>query len=190
MPRVIVIGGPNGAGKSTLAPVLLRDRLGLNEFVNADTIARGLSAFAPERVAFQAGRVMLQRLRDLAAARSTFAFETTLASRSYAAWLRQLAVTGYAVEVIYLWLRSSDLAVERVRQRVRRGGHDIPEADIRRRYDRGRINFIELYSPMASTWVVLDNSETAPVRVAIGGSSRPLDVCDQEVWAQIIEGQQ
>src|SRR3712207_6585578 len=133
-PKLIAIAGPNGAGKSTLAPFMLRDAYGVTEFVNADTIAQGLSAFSPEAAAFDAGRIMLKRLRDLAARRVNFAFETTLASRSYAAWVSGLRARGYEFNLMLLWLRSPELAVERVRQRVRAGGHNIPESVIRRRY--------------------------------------------------------
>ena len=99
-PQIIIIAGPNGAGKSTLAPLLLRDKLKLTEYVNADTIALGLSAFAPEKAAIEAGRVMLKRLHDLAAQRKSFAFETTLATRSYAKWLKRLIEQGYDVHLI------------------------------------------------------------------------------------------
>jgi predicted ABC-type ATPase len=104
MPNVIVIAGPNGAGKSTLAPALLRDTLKIFEYVNADTIAAGLSAFAPEDASFEAGRVMLRRLHDLAEGEKDFAFETTLASRFYAQWLKQLKTRGSRVSLIFLWL--------------------------------------------------------------------------------------
>ena len=104
MPNVIIIAGPNGAGKSTLAPALLRDTLGVSEFINADTIAAGLSAFAPENASFDAGRVMLRRLDELASGEKDFAFETTLASRSYAARLRAIQTSGYQISLIFLWL--------------------------------------------------------------------------------------
>lgn len=141
MPNVIVITGPNGAGKSTLAPALLRDTLHILEYVNADTIAEGLSAFAPEDASFDAGRVMLGRLHELAEAGRDFAFETTLASRFYASWLKQLQEKGYRVSLVFLWLRSVEIAIERVRARVRLGGHSIPEETIRRRYEHGTRNF-------------------------------------------------
>jgi predicted ABC-type ATPase len=141
MPNVIVISGANGAGKSTLAPYLLRDTFGITEYVNAHTIAEGLSAFASEAAAFDAGRIMLKRLNELAAERRDFAFETTLASRSYAKRPSTLQSSGYYFHLFYLWIKSSQLAVERVRARVRLGGHDISEATINRRYERGRLNF-------------------------------------------------
>jgi predicted ABC-type ATPase len=139
MPNVIVIAGPNGAGKSTLAPALLRDTFGILEYVNADTIAEGLSAFAPLDASFDAGRVMLGRLHDLAEVEKDFAFETTLASRTYARWLSELKETsGYRVSVIFLWLRDVELAIARVAARVELGGHSIPEETIRRRFERGK----------------------------------------------------
>ena len=143
-PQIIILAGPNGAGKSTLAPFLLRDRLHVFEYVNADTIAAGLSAFQPEGAALAAGRVMLQRLRELAAQRVTFAFETTLATRSYAGWLRKLCAQGYDLSLIYLWLRTPETAIKRVQDRVRLGGHDIPEEVVRRRYHKGVQNFFAI----------------------------------------------
>ncbi len=157
-PQIIIIAGSNGAEKSTLAPLLLRDKLKLTEYVNADTIALGLSAFAPENAAIEAGRVMLKRLHDLAVQRKNFAFETTLATRSYAKWLKGLH--GYDIHLIYLWLRSPEIAIARVQERVRAGGHDVPEATIRRRYKRGVENFFALYESLATSWSVYDHSLT------------------------------
>ena len=141
-PQLVIIAGPNGAGKSSLAPFLLRDRFSAFAFVNADSIASGLSAFDPESVALQAGRVMLQRLHELSQRKESFAFETTLAARSYATWLRQLRALGYSTHLLFVWLRSADLAIERVAERVRRGGHAIPPEEIRRRYERGVGNLL------------------------------------------------
>src|SRR6266571_1131293 len=140
-PQVVVIAGPNGAGKTTLAPFLLRDKLGLLEYVNADPIALGLSGFDPGSVAFEAGRVMLNRLHDLAEQRKTFAFESTLAARSYIRWIKRLCGAGYNFQLMFLWLRSADLAGQRVRERVRAGGHDVAEEVIRRRYVSGLRKF-------------------------------------------------
>src|SRR4051794_12782387 len=119
-PQAIAIAGPNGAGKTTLAPYLIRDEYGLMEYVNADSIAMGLAAFGPESVAFEAGRIMLRRIRSLAEQSLSFAFETTLASRSYARLVKGLRTRGYEFHLIYLWLNGADLAVQRVRERVRR----------------------------------------------------------------------
>ena len=188
-PHVVVLAGPNGAGKSTTAPVLLRGRLGVDEFVNADTIARGLSAFAPEGVAIDAGRVMLRRLEQLAAQQRDFAFETTLASRTFAPRIARWMQTGYAFHLVFLWLPNADFALARVRERVRLGGHDVPEVTVRRRYVRALINFFALYQPVATTWRCYDNSQARPRLLARGDRSGRSVVSDAELWARIAEVQ-
>jgi len=150
-PQVVIIAGPNGAGKSTLAPVLLRDTFGLLEFVNADTISAGLSAFNAEAVALAAGRVMRARLRGLADNKQSFAFESTLATRSYASWLRDLKRAGYEFHLLFLWL--------------------------------------SLYSPLADTWAVYDNSgNRSPLLVATGEQQRNLKVIRPDLWQRLVEG--
>ena len=187
-PLVIVIAGPNGAGKSTTAPSLLRDTLQVSEFVNADTIAGGLSAFRPDSVAITAGRAMLERIQQLAKARVDFAFETTLASRSFAPWLAGLKRNGYHVHVLFLWLESADLAVNRVAARVRLGGHDVPEETVRRRYTRGLRNFFDLYLPLADSWHVFDNSRAGrPQLVASAHRDGSEQVADAPLWQRITE---
>jgi predicted ABC-type ATPase len=189
-PHVIIIAGPNGAGKSTLAPFLLRDTFGLLEYVNADTIAIGLSAFNPEGVAFEAGRAMLNRLHDLAERRRSFAFESTLASRSYVPWISKLRRQGYHFHLMYLWLPIVELAVERVAERVRIGGHDVPEHIIRRRYHRGTRNFFKLYQPLADTWVVYDNSGSGnPLLVAAGSHNGSPLIFQPTIWKELYEAQ-
>ena len=126
-PTIVVIAGPNGAGKSTAAPFLLKQALGILEFVNADQIASGLSAYSPETVAFQAGRIMLNRLHELAVSKSSFAFESTLSSRTFAPFLKRCQAAGYRVQIFYVALPSAQLAVSRVALRVRRGGHHIAQ---------------------------------------------------------------
>ncbi len=186
MPNVVVIAGPNGAGKSTLAPALLRDTLNIPEYVNADTIAEGLSAFAPEDASFDAGRVMLGRLHDLAEEGKDFAFETTMASRFYAGWLNRLrADSGYRVNIIFLWLDDVELAIARVAARVRAGGHDIPEGTIRRRYDRGLRNFLELYLPVADEWSIRDTSFRQSVEIARYTEETGRTIFDEEKWKRI-----
>lgn len=130
-PNVIVLAGPNGAGKTTSARTLLAETLSMTTFVNADVIAQGLAGFDPDSVVVEASRIMLERLRTLAGQRVNFAFETTLAARTYASWLRSLQDNGYTVHLEYFWLVSADLAVARVAQRVREGGHNVPETMIR-----------------------------------------------------------
>lgn len=188
-PQVVIIAGPNGAGKSTLAPFLLRDTFGLLEFVNADTISAGLSAFNAEAVALDAGRVMLSRLRELANNNQSFAFESTLATRSYSSWLRRLKEADYEFHLLFLWLSTPELAIQRVSDRVRRGGHSVGERIVRRRYRRGLDNLFELYSPLADTWAVYDNSGNAsPLLVATGEQQRNLRVIRPKLWNAIGEG--
>jgi predicted ABC-type ATPase len=188
MPRLILLGGPNGAGKTTAAMRILPGFLSLREYVNADTIAAGISAFVPESVAVEAGRVMLRRLHELAEMGADFAFETTLASRSFARFLRNLQGNGYDVQVVFLWLRSADLAVERVHTRVQAGGHEIPQQVVRRRYAAGWRNFLELYQPIADSWQVYDNSGMEERLVAEGWSGEKTEVHDLELWSFIEEG--
>ena len=182
-PNVVILAGPNGAGKSTAAPELLEGALSVNEFVNADVIARGLSAFNPESVALGAGRVMLARIRTLAEQRVNFAFETTLASRSLAPWLRDLRTSGYAVHIVFLWLSSPDLAVQRVAARVAAGGHSVPEATVKRRYQSGIRNFFGLYLPAVTSWTFYNASGPEPMLVAETLEGRLLTVYDHDVWA-------
>jgi len=184
MPDVIVIAGPNGAGKSTLAPALLRDTLGIFEYVNADTIAEGLSAFAPEDASFDAGRVMLGRLHELASEGKDFAFETTLASRFYAGWIEKLRSNGYRASLVFLWLDSVDLAIERVEARVRVGGHSIPEETIRRRFERGLKNLFKLYLPVMDSWKVFDAKGPIPKEIARLTREGEI-ISDSELWNQI-----
>jgi len=187
-PRVIVLAGPNGAGKTTAAPRLLRDRLRVPQFVNADTLALGLSGFDAGGGAIAAGRIMLQRLHDLAGERGRFAFVTILASRSFAPWLKSLVASGYAFHLVFLWLPSADTAISRVAQRVRIGGHDVPEATIRRRYASGLRNFFALYRPIATTWRMYDNSKESGMRlIATGKGSRTIRVSAKELWVPLIE---
>lgn len=187
-PNVIVLAGPNGAGKSTAAPSLLHDLLEVGEFVNADVIAQGLAAFDPDSVAFEAGTIMHARLRKLADARKDFAFETTLASRSLTPWLRELVEAQYCFHLIFLWLPSADFAVARVADRVRLGGHNVPEETIRRRYERGLRNFFELYQPVATTWRMYDNSHESGVRlIASGEGATVTRIGDEEMWKRLNE---
>jgi predicted ABC-type ATPase len=183
-PRVVVIAGPNGAGKSTTAPTVLRD-LGIGTFVNADTIARGLSEFHPEDVAAAAGRIMVARLQELAAEKQDFAFETTLASRSFARWLSELRHSGYETHLVYLTLPSADAAVERVRGRVAHGGHSVPEETIRRRFVRSLKNLFDLYLPVLDRWRIVDNSAGTGIRLIAQQEGSLLEVMDQITWERL-----
>jgi predicted ABC-type ATPase len=187
-PHLVLLAGPNGAGKSTAAPCLLKGALGVAEFVNADTIAQGLSAFAAEDAALLASRIMLERARSLAERRVSFAFETTLAGRSLVAWIQSLCNDAdYRFHLLFLWLPDAETAVARVRERVQAGGHDVPEETIRRRYERGLRNFFALYQPLATTWRLYDNSwQDRPRLVAMGRGQSPVRVCDATTWARVL----
>ena len=188
-PDAVVLGGPNGAGKSTAAPRLLRAPLKVDEFVNADTLAQGLSAFRPQDVAVEAGRITLQRLSVLEAQRKSFAFESTLASQGLARRLARLKQSGYRVHILYLWLPAADLALARVAERVRAGGHDVPAEAVRRRFDRGRHNFFTLYRPLADAWRLYDATPIGgPRLVAAGGAGEPTRVRNRQVWRKAAEG--
>ena len=189
MPNVIVLAGPNGAGKSTAAARLLQGTLQVTEFVNADVIARGLSAFHPEGASMAAGRIMLTRLHELAEDGKDFAFETTLASRSFAPWLKQLIEErGYRLSLFFFWLPSPDMAVNRVAERSRTGGHSVPEETIRRRYERGLANLFESYMPLAERWSVFKSSEKGIPEVASGGKDCQTVVSSLEDWKQVCRG--
>jgi predicted ABC-type ATPase len=189
-PGAIVLAGANGAGKTTASPFLLRDELRVATYVDADVIARGLSAFAAESVARAAGEALLAQLDRLEAAHRSFAFESTLAGRTHAKRIRRLIESGYHVRIFYLWLPSPELAVARVKLRARHGGHDIAEHVIRRRYQRSLCNFVELYAPLVSTWHVYDASGALGAAgvplIARGQASHVDEVRDSAVWNQIL----
>lgn len=161
-PKIIIIAGPNGAGKTTFAREFLPQEAGCPVFVNADLIAAGLSPFAPERAAIQAGRLTLTAIAQHVARRESFAFETTLSGKAYARQIPAWRQLGYRVELFFLSLPTPGIAVERVAQRVRQGGHDIPEATIRRRFDAGKRLFVEVYQPLVDQWVLYDNAGDEP----------------------------
>lgn len=185
-PHVVAIAGPNGAGKSTTAPRVLSGTLHVEEFVNADVIARGLSAFNAEAAAFEAGRIMLGRLDELARQRRNFAFETTLASRTFAPKIDRLRRRGYLFHLVFVWVPNSDFAVNRVLSRVRSGGHNIPEETIRRRYRASIDNFFNLYRPLADMWRFYDNSQRSGPRLLAAGVGGFEDtVADAELWQAI-----
>jgi predicted ABC-type ATPase len=187
-PKIILIAGCNGAGKSTLAPHLLRDAFNLKDYVNADTIAQGLSAFAPENAAIEAGKIMLRRLRELARQKKSFAFETTLASRFYVKFIEELKAQNFEFHLLFLWLESSELAILRVAERVSAGGHNVPEETIRRRYERGLQNFFKLYQPIADTWALFDaNALDKIVLIANGGNDSETEIFDDNLWQRICE---
>jgi len=187
-PHVVIIAGPNGAGKSTLAPRLLMQEFGVYTFVNADIVAQGLAAFDPASAAVPAGRVIHRWIGELRAAGVDFAFETTLAGLALRRQIAGLRDAGYVVHLVYLWLPSADAAVERVRGRVRVGGHPVPEDDIRRRYTRGLRNFERVYRRLAADWRVYDSTALAdysPRPFAHGVGDTIAGMRDPAAWAAL-----
>ena len=183
-PRVIVFAGPNGAGKSTHADAILA-KLGIQTFVNADYIARGLSGRNTDTVAFEAGRIMLKRLHQLAKANADFAFESTLSSRTFVQFLRTLKVCGYKVVIYYFSLPSAQLAVSRVKLRVSLGGHHVPADVVHRRFGRSLSNFLKLYVDLADEWTLFDNSGRDDARVIAMQSANHLTVTEAGTWQKL-----
>jgi len=170
VPNLYIISGCNGAGKTTASYTILPEMLHCKEFVNSDEIAKGLSPFNADTmaVAVEASRIMYMRIRELIERAETFALETTLASRSIAKLIKDAQSKGYYVTLLYFWLNTPDLAVERVKNRVAEGGHNVNEPTIRRRYRTGIINLFDLYIPICDYWMITDNS-MSPMRVIAKG---------------------
>ena len=159
LPKLYIIAGCNGAGKTTASFTILPEILGCKEFINADEIAKGLSPFQPESVAVQAGRIMLARMDELLQKGETFAFETTLATKSYKQKIEWAQANGYEVTLLFFWLDSPNIAKERVAQRVAEGGHNIPLETIERRYYNGIANLFTIYIDIVDICYIFDNSE-------------------------------
>ena len=185
--HLYIIAGCNGAGKTTASRTILPKSLLVKEFVNADEIAKGLSPFNPEGVAIEAGRLMLERIKYLLSKGESFSIETTLATRSYVKLVREASRSGYMVHLIYFWLNSPQLAVERVAERVSEGGHNIPYDVILRRYAKGVDNLFKLFMDEVDIWVIYDNSQYQRERIAFGGKSMETKVSDNDKF-KIIKG--
>ena len=156
--NLYIISGCNGAGKTTASFTILPEIIDCDEFINADEIAKGLSPFQPETVAFEAGRIMLNRINTLLAAHKTFAFETTLATKSYKNYIIRAKKQGYNISLLFFWLNSVELAKERVKNRVKEGGHHIPENVIKRRYKKGIQNLFDVFLLLVDNALIIDNS--------------------------------
>ena len=187
-PRVVIFAGPNGAGKSTHADAILV-ALGVETFVNADYIARGLSGRNTDVVAFEAGRIMLKRLQQLGNSGADFAFESTLSSRTFAPFLQNLKARGYRVVIYYFSLANAQLAVRRVKLRVGLGGHDVPADVIKRRFGRSLSNFFTLYasqeSPLADEWTLLDNSNIQKIVRVAARLDNELNILEPQTWQKL-----
>lgn len=166
-PRVYIIAGSNGAGKTTFAREFLLEQVKCKEFVNADFLAQGFSPFAPEIAAIKAGRFTLERIRELSKKKKDFAFETTLAGKTYFQMLKKLKKEGYSIHLYFLWLPKVEIALKRIAERVKRGGHRIPTKAVRRRFKQGIRNLFNLYEPLLDFWIFFDNSVSPPNLIAV-----------------------
>ena len=169
--RIIIVAGPNGAGKTTFAKAFLPAEANLPRFINADQIAAGLAAFAPETAAIRAGRVMLEEIALCAGRSDSFAFETTLSGLSWLGSIRRWRESGFRVSLYFLSLPTVQVAIERVAIRVSQGGHDVPEAVIRRRFAKGLNNFHRHYKLAVDDWTLYDNSGETPVLLELGDNA-------------------
>lgn len=178
--NLYIIAGCNGAGKTTASFTILPEILECKEFVNADEIAKGLSPFQPEKVAFEAGRIMIERVNHLLKNKQSFALETTLATRSYKSKLMWAQENGYTVKLLFFWLPTIEMAVERVAVRVSEGGHHIPKDVIARRYKRGIANLFKIYLPLSSEWIIFDNSKNQLEEIANGAYEDVTEILHQK----------
>lgn len=184
MPNLYIIGGCNGAGKTTASFTVLPEMLNCREFVNADEIAKGLSPFQPETVSFEAGRIMLTRIKELIKQQVDFAFETTLATKSYRGLIEKAKAEGYNVTLVYFWLESPQLAHERVKFRVERGGHNIPKEIITRRYERGLRNLFGFYLRLMDNWLMYNNSSSTPDLIG-KGENKEIIIFNVDIWKKL-----
>ncbi len=182
-----IIAGCNGAGKTTASFTILPEILDCKEFVNADEIAKGLSPFQPEKVSFEAGRIMLNRINELLEGGVNFAFETTLSSKTYKDKITEAITKGYHVSILFFWLRDVELAKERVKTRVIEGGHNIEEEVIERRYERGIINLFGLFLPLIEEAMIFDNSEGRSILIAEKVKGEDLTIIDETRFTQLKE---
>jgi len=180
--HLYIISGCNGAGKTTASYTVLPRILQCREFVNADEIARGLSPFNPESVAIEAGKLMLRRIKELVKKDSSFSIETTLATRSYFRLVEQAHENGFKVSLLYFWLASPQLALQRVAERVSNGGHDVPAGTVIRRYYEGLSNLFNIYMPIVDSWILADNSNVPRMIVATGGINQKTEILDSNLY--------
>jgi predicted ABC-type ATPase len=186
MANLYIIAGCNGAGKTTASYTVLPEMLNCKEFVNADSIAAGLSPFKPESVSFEAGRIMLNRISQLIGEKVDFGFETTLSAKSYISLIKNAREAGYEISLLYFWLSSPEFAISRVAERVKNGGHNISSDIIERRYYRGISNLIKLYIPVCDNWIIIDNTGGDSEVVAQGAISRKKVIIKVDIWNAIV----
>ncbi|UCB57043.1 MAG: zeta toxin family protein [Candidatus Omnitrophota bacterium] len=179
-----IIAGPNGSGKTTFAKKFLPDYVKCPNFVNADLIAQGLSPFSPQAVAIKAGKLVLQQIHEFANSRVNFAFESTLAGKSYVNLFKELKRKGYKLHLFFLWIPNAELAIFRIKDRVAEGGHNVPVQDVRRRFKRSICNFFKLYQPLLNSWMLFNNAGSIPALIAKTKNGQII-ITDQQLFEQI-----
>lgn len=182
MPNLYIIAGCNGAGKTTASYTVLPEMLECDEFINADEIAKGLSPFNPEKAAIESGRIMLDKISKLISQKVDFAFETTLATRSYINTIQKAKSFGYDITLVFFWLDSVELAIERVKIRVEEGGHNIPVNVIKRRYLAGLKNLFQLYMSESSYWMIFNNSSLSAELIAEGYNDYKINIQNKRTF--------
>ena len=187
MARMFIISGCNGAGKTTASYTMLPDLLGCDEYVDADEIAKSIAPDNPQQAALRASRLMMERVEELMGKGKDFGLETTLSTRSLVRTINLAKSRGYSVTLVYLWLRTPDMAVERVRKRYEAGGHSIPEETIRRRYNVGIDNLIRLYIPASDNWIIFDNSMPETKVIARGSPTTETEVLNAKLYAKLLD---
>jgi predicted ABC-type ATPase len=185
MPTLYLIAGPNGAGKTAFASRFLPEESGDLEFVNVDLIARGLSPFAPAAAAGAAGRIALTRVAGLIKERKTFAWETTLSGRTTKGWVEKARAAGYFIKLMFIWIQSLEASIDRIRRRVREGGHDVAVPDVRRRFLKTFRNFFNDFCPLADAWKLFDNSKDSLRLIAVQKNGRTV-VRDHSLWSAVL----
>ncbi|GGG65456.1 zeta toxin family protein [Epilithonimonas arachidiradicis] len=183
--NLYIISGCNGAGKTTASFTILPEILDCKEFVNADEIAKGLSPFQPEKVALESGRIMLNRIDELFSQNENFAFETTLATKIYKQKIIKAKEQGYNTTLLFFWLKNPELAIERVKIRVKEGGHYIPEDVIKRRYYNGIFNLFNIYLSIVNQTLIFDNSEGKHILIAEKNSETEINIYNQEKFNEL-----
>jgi len=182
--NVYIIAGPNGSGKTTFAKEFLPDYAKCQNFINADLIAQGLSPFSPQQVAIKAGKLVLSQIHEFAEKDADFAFESTLAGKSYVNLFKELKAKGCRLHLFFLWIPDTNLAIARIKDRVAEGGHHVPHQDVKRRFTRSICNFFKLYQPLLDSWMLFDNAGSVPKLIAKTKNGHII-VSNQELFEKI-----